>query len=215
MTLAVTAVIGFLLGLRHALDPDHVVAVTTILSRERQFSRAALVGAWWGLGHSLALFVVGGAIVLFRLVVPPRVGLTLELGVAAMLIFLGFRNLVLRPGAGHVHPAPSGRQPFLIGLVHGMAGSAAVALLVLATIPTVGGGLAYLVVFGIGTVAGMTLVTALLAAPAALAAERASRFERGIRLAAGALSVALGVFLAYEIVVRGGLFSAAPSWTPR
>jgi len=214
--LLATATIGFLLGLRHALDADHVVAVSTILSRERSFGRAALIGAWWGLGHSVALFLVGGAIVLFRLVVPPRVGLALELGVAAMLIVLGFRNLAgPAGGGGHLHPEVPARQPFLIGVVHGLAGSAAVALLVLATIPTVGAGFAYLGVFGVGTVAGMTLVTALLAAPAALAAGRAAPFERGIRLAAGLLSVALGVFLAYEIVVGGGLFSATPSWTPR
>ena len=219
MNLLLAVTIGFLLGLRHAVDADHVVAVTTIVGRERSFRRAASIGAWWGIGHSLALWVVGGAIVAFRLVVPPRAALSLELGVAAMLIGLGFRSLLRgsAAGSGDRSESPPGRarQPFLIGVVHGLAGSAAVALLVLTTIPTVLGGLAYLGVFGVGTIAGMMVVTALLAAPAALAATRAKRFERGMGLAAGVLSVALGVLLAWEIVAGGGLFSAAPRWTPR
>lgn len=206
--------IGFLLGLRHALDADHVVAVTTIVSRERRFSRAAWVGALWGIGHSLSLFVVGGAIVAFRLVVPPRIGLTLELGVAFMLILLGFLNLRRPIAHTHPHPATPAGQPLLVGLVHGLAGSAAAALLVLATIRSTVAALAYLAIFAIGTIAGMTLVTALLALPARLAGDRVLPYERRIRIAAGLLSLALGLFIAHEIVIDAGLFSAAPVWSP-
>ena len=206
--------IGFLLGLRHALDADHVVAVTTIISRERSFSRAAWIGALWGIGHSLSLFVVGGAIVAFRLVVPPRVGLTLELGVAFMLILLGFLNLRKPEAHPHPHPATPPGRPILVGLVHGLAGSAAAALLVLATIRTTAAALAYLGIFAIGTIAGMTLVTALLAMPARLAGARMRGYERSIRIAAGLLSLGLGLFIAHEIVIGAGLFSAQPTWTP-
>ena len=213
------AALGFLLGLRHATDADHVVAVTTIVARERTLARAARVGALWGIGHSLTLFVVGGAIVLFRLVIPARIGLGLEFGVALMLILLGFNNLRDDRNA-HAHEAGggaagSGLRPLAIGVVHGLAGSAAIALLVLATIRETGWALAYLGVFGIGTIAGMMLVTTLLAAPVVYATTRVVRIQRGIRLAAGALSLLFGAMLAHEIVVSNGLFSAAPNWTPR
>ncbi len=217
------AVLGFLLGLKHATDADHVVAVTTIVAREREVRRAARVGALWGIGHSLTLFVVGGAIIAFRLVVPPRVGLAFEFCVALMLIGLGFSNL--RKGAdaasGHAHPHTNefkGIRPLLVGIVHGLAGSAAAAILVLAAIPDPLYALAYLAVFGIGTVAGMTLVTALLAAPAMYAGratERVGRFQTGIRLAAGTLSVVFGVVLARAIIVEGGLFSSVVNWAPK
>jgi high-affinity nickel-transport protein len=211
------AVLGFLLGLRHATDADHVVAVTTIVARERTLARAARVGALWGVGHSLTLFVVGGAIVLFRLVIPPRIGLGLEFGVALMLILLGFDNLRGK-ASEHSHGADvtaAGIRPLVIGVVHGLAGSAAIALLVLATIRDTGWALAYLAVFGIGTIAGMMIVTTLLAAPALYATTRVVRFQRGIRLAAGALSLIFGAVLAHEIIVTNGLFSTTPSWTPR
>lgn len=206
------ALIGVLLGLRHAIDADHVAAVATIVSRERSFARAARVGALWGVGHSLAVMLVGGAIVLFRITVPPRVGLSLELGVALMLILLGYRS-VMRPG--HTHPEPGdARRPFLVGIVHGLAGSAAVALLVLATIPGTSAAVIYLLVFSLGTTGGMVAVTALMAAPAILAERRMARFDRGLRLATGVLSIGFGIFLAHQII-SSGLFGANPNWTPR
>lgn len=210
---AFTAILlGALLGLRHATDADHVVAVTAIVARERSLKRAAWVGALWGIGHTLTLVLVGGAIVAFRLVIPPRLGLGLEFGVALMLILLGFNNL-----RQHSHDAPpeSGRvRPLLVGLVHGLAGSAAVALLVLATIRGTLEALAYLVVFGLGTIAGMVAVTVILAAPALYAGHKVARFQTGIRVAAGALSIAFGLLLARELIVEGGLFSAVPTWDP-
>lgn len=214
-------ILGFLLGLRHATDADHVVAVTTIVTRERTFARAAWIGGLWGIGHSLTVFVVGGALVVFRIVIPPRLGLGFEFGVALMLILLGFNNL--RPAAadtatahGHEHQQRfTAWRPVLIGIVHGLAGSAAVAILVLAAIPETAWALAYLAVFGVGTIAGMMLITWLIAAPSIYAARRVVRFQRGIRFAAGALSLAFGLLLAREIIVEGGLFSAAPSWSPK
>jgi len=204
--------LGALLGFRHATDADHVVAVTAIVARERSLPRAARVGALWGVGHTLTLFVVGGAIVTFRLVVPPRVGLALEFSVALMLIMLGFANLRSRD---ETPAARTTARPFLVGLVHGLAGSAAVALLVLATVRSTLGALLYLLVFGLGTIGGMVAVTVLLAAPALYAGPRVARFQTGIRVAAGALSVAFGLVLAHALIVEGGLFSALPIWAPR
>ncbi len=206
------ALIGIMLGLRHAIDADHVAAVATIVSRERSFGRAARVGAMWGVGHSMAVMLVGGAIVVFRVTVPPRVGLSLELGVALMLILLGYRN-VMRPSHSHAGKADA-RRPLLVGIVHGLAGSAAVALLVLATIPGTWAAVIYLLVFSLGTTAGMVVVTALMAAPAVLADRRMERFDRGLRLATGVLSIAFGIFLARQIITSG-LFGAHPAWTPK
>jgi len=211
------ALLGFLLGLRHATDADHVVAVTTIVARERTLRRAAWIGALWGIGHTLTVFAVGGTIIAFRLVIPPRVGLALEFGVAIMLITLGFNNL--RPDTAarrheHTHEFDH-RRPLLIGTVHGLAGSAAVAILVLAAIPQTLWALAYLLVFGVGTIAGMMLVTVIIAAPAMYASERVARLHGGIRLAAGALSIVFGLLLARELIVDGGLLSAMPRWSPK
>ena len=210
--------LGFLLGLKHATDADHVVAITTIVAREKSFRRAAWIGGLWGIGHSLTVLLVGGALVVFRLAMPPRVGLALEFAVALMLILLGFNTL--RPGVGvapHTHEIPrfNGLRPLVIGVVHGLAGSAAAALLVLAAIPDTLYALAYLFIFGVGTVAGMTLITALLAVPSVYAAGRVVRLQTGIRLAAGVLSLAFGIFVAREIIVNGGLFSSVPVWSPK
>jgi hypothetical protein len=212
------AILGFLLGLKHATDADHVVAITTIVSREKSFARAAWIGGLWGIGHSLTVFIVGGALVVFRITLPPRVGLALEFGVALMLIILGFSNLrPAEPAQPHSHQVPprfNGIRPLVIGIVHGLAGSAAAALLVLAAIPDTLYALAYLFIFGVGTIAGMTLITAMLAVPSVYAAHRVLRFQRGIRYAAGALSLIFGILVAREIIVGGGLFSATPNWTP-
>ena len=224
--------LGFLLGLRHATDADHVVAVTTLVSRERS-SRAALVlGAAWGLGHTLTLVVVGGAIVLFGIVIPPRLGLSLEMSVALMLIVLGAANLRrgVAGAAPHRHvsaAAPGswaarvrgllrrGSRSLAIGVVHGLAGSAAVALLVLASVGRQHSALAYLAVFGVGTVAGMVLLTATLALPLRLAAARFASAERFMARTTGALSLVFGLFLAYRIGFVDGLLLGASAWTPQ
>ncbi|MDA1080176.1 MAG: high-affinity nickel-transport family protein [Gemmatimonadetes bacterium] len=212
------AVFGFLLGLKHATDADHVVAVTTIVARERSFARAARIGALWGLGHSLTVFVIGGLLIVFRISLPARVGLGLEFGVALMLIVLGFASLRGDATVAADRDARMARgawRPVIIGVVHGLAGSAAVALLVLALIPDTVTALAYLLVFSVGTIAGMIVVTSLIAAPAVYGGDRVTRFQRGIRVAAGTLSLLLGLVLAREIVVDGGLFRPMPSWSPR
>ena len=217
--LNLVAVLGLALalGLRHASDPDHVAAVAAIAARTRRLAPAAWLGAVWGLGHTLTLFVVGGAIILFNLAVPPRVGLALEFGVALALIVVGALNL----GHRHDHqdraeepPLPAGRA-FVVGLVHGLAGSAAVALLVLATVRDTLHAIAYLAVFGFGTVAGMMLVTTGFAAPLSAASNRWPAVGPGVRFATGLLSLVFGGWLAWQIGVVNGLFGAAPSWTPR
>ena len=211
MTALPLLVLGFLLGLRHATDPDHVVAVSTIVSREKKWSAASWIGALWGLGHTVTLLLVGGAIVLFGVVIPPRLGLTFELLVAVTLVLLGALNL-----AGFVRrsQARTAARPVLVGVVHGLAGSAAIALLVVAAVRDVGAAIAYLAIFSLGTVVGMTLMTSAIAVPLTVTAHRSERANRWLAQATGVMSVLFGLFMAYQVGVHDGLFSGHPVWSP-
>jgi hypothetical protein len=223
------ALLGFFLGMRHATDPDHVVAVTTIVTRERRVDRAGEIGMMWGLGHTATILLVGGAILLLDVAIPPRIGLTMELFVAVMLVLLGGLSLVHRLD-GHrlagdwTLEAKSERwfvshrhslRPLVIGVVHGLAGSAAVALLVLATISNAMWGVAYLAVFGIGTVAGMMLITTAISIPFAYTSRRLAGFNRSLGFASGLSSVVFGMFLIYQIAFVDGLITGYAHWTPR
>jgi len=267
LTLLSVVVLGFFLGMRHATDPDHVVAVTTIVSRERSVGAAALIGVLWGVGHTVTILLVGGAIILFDVVIPPRMGLAMELSVALMLILLGVlsltgftRRMTERSTPHHpegadahahahnhgdfVHTHRHGHapdthghaetatplgwvdrtfhrlgayqmvRPLVVGIVHGLAGSAAVALLVLAAIPGPAWGVAYLLVFGVGTIAGMMLITAASSLPFTYTKQRFSQVNHYLGVASGLLSVAFGLFLAYQIGFVDGLFTSAPRWIP-
>ena len=264
--------LGFFLGMRHATDPDLVIAVTTIVARQRRAGSAAWIGALWGLGHTLTILVVGGGIILFRWVIPPRIGLSMEFSIGLMLILLGVMNLaglwrlivdrsataavaadngehavhahahshgdfIHDHAHGHApesHPHDPERtpvnwldrqfggigayrwvRPLVMGVVHGLAGSAAVALLVLATINDPKWAVFYLLVFGVGTIAGMMLITAAIALPFAWSGARSARLGAMLRFSSGAISLAFGLFLAYQIGVVHGLFSGEPDWTPR
>ncbi len=259
--------IGFFLGMRHAADPDHVVAVSTMVSRERSLAYAAWIGILWGVGHTLTILGVGTGILFFHLAISARAGLAMELSVGVMLILLGVLNLtgVMRwvsekltpthpPRAGqhvhvhshggrlhfHKHTHGPGRahhgesleppswmreafarlgiyqalRPLLIGCVHGLAGSAAIALLVLSTIRNPNWGVVYLLVFGAGTIGGMMLLTAVMALPVAFAGERFTWMQRGLSMASGVVSVGLGLFLSYQVGFVDGLFTSHPSWIP-
>jgi high-affinity nickel-transport protein len=220
--------LGFVLGMRHATDADHVVAVTTIVARDRTLRGAARIGTLWGAGHTLTILLVGGAIILFGLVIPPRLGLALELSVGVMLVALGAASLY---AGSHTHERADAAlaradhhlgslrgysmlRPVLVGIVHGLAGSAAVALLVLGTIrdPLVAVG--YLAVFGVGTIAGMVVITTALALPLAAARGAFAKVGRWLGVAAGLASVALGLVMVYRIGFVDGLFTANPRWTP-
>jgi high-affinity nickel-transport protein len=237
MTVLAILALGFFLGMRHATDSDHVVAVTAIVSRERTPRAALWIGALWGLGHSATILVVGGAIVLFGLVIPPRLGLSMEMSVAVMLIVLGAMNLSgalqrisevsharehasdhaggARGSSPHVHVKTRGPlRPLLIGVVHGLAGSAAVALLVLASIKNASWAVFYLAIFGAGTLVGMMLLTAAMAVPIAAFSRRFQNAERLLAQVTGVVSIAFGLFLAYRIGVVDGLLFGEPSWSP-
>lgn len=233
MTNAISIImLGLFLGMRHATDPDHVVAVTTIVARERKFSAAALIGALWGLGHTITVFIVGGGIIVFEWVIPARVGLSMEFAVGVMLVLLGL--LAFR--SPHVHgedeqphdhlPRWLGVEmsksvvlqrlrPLLVGLVHGLAGSAGVALLVLTTIQDPKWAMAYLLIFGLGTLIGMALITMLIAVPFRSGEAVSPRVHRALRLGTGVLSVAFGLFVMYQMGIGHHLFAGIPTWEPK
>ena len=231
---ATIVVIGFLLGMRHALDPDHVIAVTTIVSSQRSIGKATLIGAMWGLGHTFTIFLVGAAIILFGVAIPPRLGLAMEMAVGIMLILLGLLNLsgILQqlqskftPRAERqvaqdlaAVPARLGRyntlRPLAVGIVHGLAGSAAVALLVMTTIRQPWWAIVYLLLFGVGTIAGMMLITTAISAPFVQTARRFAAWNQRLSTAAGLLSLAFGFFVAYQVGFVDGLFTDHPHWTP-
>jgi hypothetical protein len=266
ITLVSIIALGFFLGMRHATDPDHVIAVTTIVSRQRNLRHAAMVGMLWGLGHTITILVVGSSIILFNFVISPRVGLTMELSVGLMLVLLGILNLSglmhwitmtftpagnaivphphIHKGGIHNHLAPcvprsSGHEegatsaggrmarffgqlglfhmlrPLAVGIVHGLAGSVAVALLVLATIRQPSGAVLYLLVFGLGTIAGMMLITVAIAVPFTLSEGRFANLNRRLGMASGVLSLCFGLFVVYQIGFVNGLFGGSPVWVPR
>ena len=274
------ALLGLLLGMRHATDPDHVIAVTAILSRERRLGAATRIGVVWGLGHTLTVLAVGAAIILFKFAVPARLGLAMEFAVAIVLILLGLgavgalmrriasrlfgtpprdtkelpenlpEDLVVHShshthvGAPHRHPhvhqhphersgiadhrehalAPAAWPPFAarrpllrsfgVGLVHGLAGSAAIALLVLSAIPEPLWATLYLAIFCVGTIIGMGLITTAIATPMIVASRRMASLHRRLVTGSGLLSFGFGLFLAYQVGIVDRLFDAVPLWTP-
>jgi len=226
--------LGLLYGIQHATDADHLIAVSTIVSEQKSLKWASFIGAFWGLGHTTTLFLVGLLVIGLRLSIPPRLALGLEFLVAVMLILLGVRILWRSFGVekvhlhthahnpeththfhvhgshgedhSHPHPFKSMRRPFLVGMVHGLAGSAALMLLVLTTIPSVLAGLAYIFLFGVGSVGGMLLLSGLIGLPFVLTAQRFSRMNRWIQVVAGVASVLFGLHLGWDIGFNEGLF---------
>jgi high-affinity nickel permease len=222
-----TLALGFVLGLRHALDADHVAAVATFATEERNLWRSSLIGAYWGAGHTAALLVFGAVIVALRLVVTERLSQFLEFAVGCMLIVLGANVLrkLTRETAIHVHThehdgtahshlhvhLASGEhahrhhvvrvagRPFVVGVVHGLAGTAAVLLLVVGAIPSALLALGTILIFGAGTIGGMMAMSVLMSVPLAYAAGRVKTAERVLRFAAGAFSLGFGVFLAWDV----------------
>src|SRR3954471_22184085 len=189
LELVTSSGLGSLLGMRHAFEPDHLAAVSTLVTRERGGYKAALIGAWWGLGHTLSLLIVGTVLIFLRAEMTPSVAEAFEFCVALMLVGLGWRAIYLAAHQGlagplHVHhhgpvvhshtgvPAhvhvgrwTLARRPLLVGAVHGLAGSGALTALVLATLPSTASRLVYMVLFGLGSTAGMAALSGVLGWP--------------------------------------------------
>lgn len=227
LALAASCWLGFLIGLRHALDPDHLAAVSTLVVEQPRRWRAAFLGASWGLGHSAALLAAGALLLLWRAQLPQRWAEAFELGVSIMLIALGVRSLrrslaargAPRPhahrGVVHVHQTDAehfhlrswtiARRPFLVGVLHGLAGTGGITALALASMPTAAAALAYIALFALGSIGGMALLTGFAGIPIERLARRPA-VHSGVMASVGAVSLVMGVVWGVPIV-RGMLGS--------
>jgi len=227
----ITLGFGFVLGMKHPLDADHLVAISTILSRQASLWRSSVIGAYWGLGHTASLLAASLAVVGFRQAIPERTAVGLELIVAIMLVLLGLDllrrirrgDLTIhshehdghvhlhahlgrhREGADHHHPHFRGRS-FIVGLVHGLAGSAALTLFMLSTLASLWTVLAYVLVFGAGTIFGMLLMSLIIGLPVTLAIRRGVHVALPVQVLAGVGSIALGLWYTYRVAFAGGIF---------
>jgi hypothetical protein len=199
--------LGFVLGLKHATDPDHIVAVTTFLGSERQLRRACAIGLFWGLGHTIALSVAGLIVIGLKIPISAWLADRLELAVAVMLIILGARLIAKVHAHWHEHhpsmlPCRIGLRSMFVGIVHGTAGSAALTLLVLSAISSTMKGFLYIAVFGIGSMLGMLLISVLLSLPLYLGRDRLAPVIHHVQMSTGVLSCAFGLYMAATIVSR-------------
>lgn len=235
-TLSVMAILGLglVFGLKHATEVDHVVAISTIVSRHKNVFRSAFVGALWGAGHTLSLMAIAIVVLWFRIAIPERVSGWFEFGVALMIIALGASALwrAMRnnnhvhvhrhshDGLSHTHvhfhehetkhapDSPSqhshrvsriGWKPVMVGMMHGLAGSGALTLLVLTQISSVWMGLLYVLTFGFGSIGGMLLMSGLIGLPFALTSRKLTHAHQGLQTVAAILSICFGIWYAYKV----------------
>lgn len=212
-----SAALGSLLGMQHAFEPDHLAAVATLMTGERTSAKAAWLGAWWGLGHTLTLLAAGTALVVMRAEMPMSVAWAFELGVVLMLVGFGARAIyhaacATMPRRTHSHASPSSSRrfgidrwalarPLLVGAMHGLAGSGTLTALVVATLPTTTTRLGYLALFGVGSTLGMIALSGLLGWQIArLGSDRT--IIRTFALVVGCVSAVLGLFWGYPLLTR-------------
>ena len=232
MTPLATLGLGFVLGLQHAFDSDHLIAVSTIMTREQSLWRSLWLGLFWGLGHTLTLLLVGLVVLGMRQQIPAPVEMSLECLVGVMLVGLGLATLIdwwqrrvhvhnhQHDGAAHVHfhahaddvghshshRLRLGVKPLVIGMVHGLAGGAALMLIVLASISSPALGLAYIGIFGAGSILGMGLVSVLMGFFFSYAMPRLYNVSQTLRFATGTLSAVFGTWIVIDIGFIQGLF---------
>jgi sulfite exporter TauE/SafE len=214
--------IGFLLGLQHAIEADHLAAVSTIVSEKKSLLSASIVGGFWGIGHTISLFAVGVVVIFLKLQIPESFESTLEGCVGVMLVFLGVNAIwkLFKTEKFHAHTHAHGEREHVhfhshedeeeephhrfgprsifIGMLHGLAGSAALMLLLIPTIPSPTLALVYILVFGFGSILGMMAMSFLIGLPLHFTAHRFNVINGGIRLFAGLFSLGLGAYMIFE-----------------
>lgn len=232
MSLLATLGLGLMLGLKHAFDSDHLIAVSSIVARERSPWRSLWIGLFWGLGHTLTLLVIGLLVLKLNLHIPLLMELSFECVVGVVLIGLGLTTLYecwrkrihVHPHAHgsaahvhfhahaesdthtHLHPLQLGTKPFLLGMVHGLAGSAALMLLVLTALPSPTLGLLYLAIFGCGSILAMGAVSLLMGVFFSLATHRLHEMSQVLYATVGTLSATCGAWIVIDVGFVRGLF---------
>ncbi|MEC0090377.1 urease accessory protein UreH [Paenibacillus macquariensis subsp. defensor] len=205
--------IGFILGIKHAIEPDHVIAVSTIASQSKNLFRSTLAGVFWGIGHTATLFLVGLVLILTKNAISDTWASSLEFAVGIMLVYLGISSLLLIRKK-HEHKSPnlsvlrnkaSYMKSLIIGMIHGLAGSAAMVLLTMSTVSTVWDGAIYILCFGLGTIAGMLFFTTILGIPFVLSANNMS-VNLTLTSITGTVSIVFGLYYMYNLGITEGLF---------
>jgi ABC-type nickel/cobalt efflux system permease component RcnA len=239
MSLVYILSLGFLIGLKHALEADHVAAVASLASKATSIREGFLLGATWGLGHTVTLFVFGSAVLVVDTLIPEQVALALEFFVGCMLVLMGgavIKELVEKRIHLHLHRHSDGinhlhfhshaqnhvdhkinphhhkhseqfsYRALMVGMMHGMAGSAALILLTLDSVSSVGMGLAYILLFGIGSIFGMALLSTIILIPLRYSEYTANRTYQGLKFSIGLVTVFLGMIIMYQTSATSGLF---------
>lgn len=220
---------GFLFGVKHAFDADHITAISTTLSNNKSIKKSSLLGMFWGLGHTISLLAVSLAILLLKISIPEKIALSLEFIVGFMLCILGINVLItINKNKMHLHKHKHGKQEHIhihshkltkrhdhkhklfhqslfIGLIHGLAGSAVLTLLVLTAIKSVWLGLIYILIFGIGSIIGMILISSVISLPFTLIPNNLQRTQKFLRISAGLISMIIGLTIMYNIGIVEGL----------
>lgn len=212
MSSPVTLLLGFGLGIKHAFEADHVIAVSTIVSEQKNPLRSALVGTFWGIGHTVTLFVIGLIVLLFKVSIPEYISMSLEFIVGIMLVVLGILTVfqarkITQTEEEHLDAHAKNKKhthhkSLIVGSVHGLAGSGALMLLVLSTVSSVMEGIYYVLLFGFGSIIGMSLMSILIGLPFIVSAKTFPNIEKYLRTAAGAVSILFGIYYMYQV----GLF---------
>ena len=224
--------LGFILGIKHAIEPDHVIAVSTIASQSKKLWHTSLAGVFWGIGHTATLFLVGIILIFMKGEIPVKWAMSLEFLVGIMLVYLGvttifsFKNIHVhehqhdgdehkhihthensgKHGHKHQHKHDTYLKSMLIGFVHGLAGSGAMVLLTMSTVKSVGEAAIYILIFGAGTVIGMLFFTTMIGIPFVLSNKRRT-ISRTLSITTGAISMIFGIYYMYNLGINEGLFN--------
>ena len=232
VTLLTVLTLGFILGIKHAIEPDHVIAVSTIASQSKKLWNASLAGVFWGIGHTVTLFIIGIILILMKGEIPEKWAMSLEFLVGIMLVYLGVKTILSfksihihnhqydgddhkhvhsHQNSGehkhkHQHQNVTYLESMLIGLVHGLAGSGAMVLLTMSTVKSIGEAAIYILIFGAGTVIGMLFFTTIIGIPFVLS-KKSKTISRPLGIVTGVISTVFGVYYMYNLGVNGGLFN--------
>ncbi|MCH6266404.1 sulfite exporter TauE/SafE family protein [Neobacillus citreus] len=223
--------LGFVLGIKHAIEPDHVIAVSTIASQSKKLLRSSLAGVFWGIGHTATLFIIGIIIILMKGEIPEKWAMSLEFLVGIMLVYLGvstvlsFKSIHIhqhehhgeehkhvhshthmgKHGHKHKHQNVSYLKSMVIGLIHGLAGSGAMVLLTMSTVHSVWEAALYILIFGVGTIIGMLFFTTIIGIPFVFSSKKVG-LNKSLTQITGLISIVFGIFYMYDLGVTEGLF---------
>jgi high-affinity nickel permease len=205
--------LGFILGIKHSIEPDHVIAVSTIASKSKKLWRSTLAGVYWGIGHTITLFIVGMIMIFMKGKLSDTWTMSLEFLVGIMLVYLGITSMFVYKKYSNHQEHDTGKpekasflKSMIIGAVHGIAGSAAMVLLTMSTVSTVWEGAVYILIFGVGTIVGMLCFTTIIGIPFVMSTKKSVGLNRLLTQMAGTVSFVFGIYYMYNLGVNEGLF---------